>query len=215
MTRSIASLAVTLLTFVAVAGDASAQSIGIGAGIVVPGGDIAQLPESVREDGWTEVEQRAEQGYFIEARAKLGGTTALVGGISYNRFLDAVSEYRDGEGRGVTLISSQSIVPLSVGLEHHFSDGMLSPYVSLEGTLSYFYRAYETPRDGMPVPFSIESSGEARYGAALGGGLSLDLTLLRFDLATRLQIVNLFGSTSTTEETMFYLQLGALAYFGL
>lgn len=194
---------------------ADAQSIGIGAGISAPNAEIAQLPREVLDDGWRAIEQRAEQGYHIDARIRFGGSFALVGGISYNRFLDAQSEYRDNSGRSVMLVSSQSVVPLSAGIAYQFNDGFIAPFASLEATLSYFYRGYETPRNGYAIPFAIESVGDARYGVAMGAGITLDLSLLRFDIAARLQFVNLFGDASTTEATMYYGQFGAIAYFGI
>jgi hypothetical protein len=209
--RSLSLVALLLLA----AGTARAQSVAIGGGIALPGSEIASLPEDVREAGWTELRRRAEGGYFIEARGRIGGGMALVGAVSYNRFRDAVSEYRDGSGRSVTLISSQAIVPVSVGLESRFGDGIIAPYGTLEGTLSYFYRAFESTQRDVPVPFRIESTGETRFGAAVAVGSSLDLSIVRFDAFARLHLVNIFGAESTTEPTMYYLQLGVNGNFGL
>ncbi|MBC8144386.1 MAG: outer membrane beta-barrel protein [bacterium] len=204
-----------LLVVLCCASRAGAQSLGFGAGLALPNDEIAQLPDEVLKDGWRAIESRAEQGYHIGVRARIGGKFGIIGGISFNRFLDAKSEYRDDDGRTITLISSQSVVPLSAGFEYRFEDGFFSPYASLEGTMSYFYRGFESPHHSIGSPFSIESTGEARFGAALGAGISLDLTLLRFDVGTKLQFVNLFGDASTTEATMYFGQLGATAYFGL
>jgi hypothetical protein len=195
---------------------ATAQSIGVGAGIAVPGADVAQLPASVRDGGWRELEHRANQGYFVEARARFGSDFAFVAAVSYNRFEDAVSEYTDGSGRSVSLISSQSIVPVSLGFERSFGDGFVAPYATLEGTMSYFYRAFESRQGETPVPFTLESSGEPRYGLAAGLGAAFDIPLVRFDAFARMQLVNLFGSESTTDESLIhYLQLGVSGYFGL
>jgi hypothetical protein len=194
---------------------AAAQVAGVAAGLAIPSAEIAQLPQSVLSDGWTALRSSAERGYFIEARASVGGDLALTGAVSFNRFLDATSEYSDGSGRTVSLISSQAIVPFSVGLEKTFGEGFVTPFATLEGTLSYFYRAYESPNDDIPVPFRIESSGETRYGVALGVGTSLDLAVLRFDAFVRAQIVNLFGDSHGDESTMYYMQAGVSGYFGL
>src|SRR5687767_10139918 len=83
------------------AAKATAQTIGFGAGLAAPNDEISQLPAEIAADGWRAIEQRAERGYFIEMRARIGGSFALVGGVTYNRFLDAVSEYRDNGGRSV------------------------------------------------------------------------------------------------------------------
>lgn len=194
---------------------AAAQSVGVSGGLAIPSAEIAQLPQDVRDDGWTELQRRAESGYFVEVRGTIGGDLALTGAVSYNRFLDAVSDYTDGSGRTVSLISSQAIVPVSVGLEATFGEGIVAPFATLEGTLSYFYRAFESPYESTPIPFSIESSGEARYGVALGVGTSLDLVLLRFDAFLRAQVVNLLGVSDPNESTMYYLQAGLSGYFGL
>lgn len=210
--HSTASLALVLL-LLSVA--ANAQSVGVGAGLAIPSADVAQLPEEVRGEGWSDVESRAERGYFIEVRGRLGSGLALTGAVSYNRFQEAVSEYGDGSGRTVSLIASQAIVPVSIGLERTLGEGIITPYATLEGTLSYFYRAFESRQGETPVPFSMASSGEARYGAALGIGSSLDLEIIRLDAFVRVQLVNLFGSSSTTEETMYYLQAGVSGDVGL
>jgi hypothetical protein len=203
------------LAAAAVAAPATAQSIGVSGGLAIPSAEIAQLPQDVRDAGWTEVASRAERGYFIEVRGRLGSGLALTGAVSYNRFLDAVSEYGDGSGHTVTLVSAQSIVPISLGVERTFGQGFIVPFGTLEATLSYLYRSYESPQNGTPVPFSMQSSGDARYGAAVGIGSALDLAVLRLDAYLRLQFVNLFGSSSTTESTMYYLQAGFSGYFGL
>jgi hypothetical protein len=194
---------------------ALAQSIGIGGGMAIPASDVAQLPSGVRDGGWAEIEHRAERGYFIEVRGRLGSGLALVGGVSYNRFLDAESQYSDGSGRSVSLISSQAIVPISLGFERTLGDGLVVPFATVEGTASYFYRAYETRHGETPVPFDMQSSGEMRYGVALGLGSRLDIPFVQFDLVGRLHFVNLFGSASTTEDLVYFMQLGLSGYFGL
>jgi hypothetical protein len=203
------------LAIVVPTGPIRAQAIGVGAGLAIPSAEIGALPESVRNDGWDDIESRAERGYFIEVRGRLGSETSLTGAVSYNRFLDATSDFSDGSGRTVSLITSQAIVPASLGLELTLGEGVVSPWATVEGTISYFYRSFESPYESTPVPFRIESSGETRYGAAVGAGTSLDLVVLRFDAFARAQFVNLFGGAAAGEPTMYFLQLGLSGYFGL
>ena len=196
------------------AGSAPAQKLGFGAGLAVPNDQIAQVPSDIVADGWTAITQRAESGYFLELRGRIGGDVAAVGGIGYNRFHEATTTYRDGSGRSVDLITSQVIVPLSLGVERRFSDGIISPYVSLEGTFNYFYRAFEAPREGVNVPTSFESSGDARIGAAAGAGVSLDLSLIKLDVGARGHLVNLMNA-EPGEKSIVFAQLGATLYLGL
>jgi hypothetical protein len=194
---------------------ARAQKLGLGAGLAVPSDRIAQLPSELYSQGWRGVGQEALSGYFIELRGRLGGSLALVGALSYNRFLEATSRYQDPSGNSVELITSQVVLPLSAGAELKFADGVFAPYASVEGTLNYFYRSFESPHGDVPVPFRVESTSDARFGAAFGGGLSIDLKLVKIDLAARLQFINLFGNRPASEPTTYYFQLGTIFYVGI
>ncbi len=194
--------------------EAHAQGIGISAGLAVPGDAIAQITADLASRGWSGAAENASTGYYIEARGRYGGRFAVTGSIAYNRFPEARSEYYDGANRSVELITAQSVVPVGVGVDMRFSQGFLVPYLTLEATFSHYYRSFERSAGDFTIPFEIKSSGESRFGAAVGAGLTMDLAVAEVALGARLHLPNLIDK-AVGEQEIYYAQIGATIFIGL
>lgn len=192
--------------------DAGAQTIGIGAGLAIPGDAIAQVTSDLAARGWSGATENASTGYYVEVRGRFGGQLALIGSIGYNRFPEATSEYFDEGNRSVQLVTAQSLVPVGIGADMRLSDGFLVPYLTLEATFNHYYRTFERPAGDFSVPFEIESSGESRIGAAVGAGLTVDAKLAEIAVGARLHLPNLLNKEEGEDE-IYYAQLGATVFF--
>ncbi len=188
-----------------------AQRIGIGAGLAIPNDEIAQASTDLINNGVQGAEERASNGYYVELRGRFGGNLALTGAIGYNKFVENRSTYYDANNQKVELTTSQVMVPISVGADMRLSEGFVVPYLTLEATYNYYYRSFEGGSGFLP---SIESTGEPRVGAAIGGGINFDLAVADVSLGARLHVANLLNQ-DLGETEVYYLQLGTVVYFGL
>ena len=191
--------------------EAPAQHIGIGAGLAIPNDEIAQATSDLINQGIRGGEEHAKNGYYVELRGRFGGDLALTGSIGYDKFAESRSVYYDASNRRVEATTSQVIVPVSLGADMRLSKGFVVPYLTLEATYNYYYRSFEGGTgDFLPT---FESTGEPRFGAAVGGGLNFDLSVIDLSVGARLHLANLINQ-SQGETEVYYLQLGTDVYFG-
>jgi len=193
---------------------ASGQSIGVGAGLAMANDKIAQVTADLASRGWSAAAENAGNGYYVELRGRFGGQLALIGSVGYSSFGRTHSQYFDGSSRSVDLVTSQTIIPVTIGADMRLSEGFLVPYLTLEASYNHYYRAFERSVGDLSVPFDIQSEGDARFGAAVGAGLALDLKIAELDIGGRLHLPNLINA-EPSESEVYYLQLGATLYVRL
>ena len=193
---------------------AGAQMIGIGGGLAIPNDRIAQVPADLVASGWSGAAEMAKSGYYLELRGRLGGRLALIGGVGYNHFGESRSEYLDGGNSEVALKTSQTLIPISLGADMRLGDGLLVPYLTLEATYNIYKRTFERPEGEFSAPFDIRSVTDSRLGAAVGGGVNVDLGLAEMSVGAKLHLPNLLNQEQGESE-IYYAQLGAAVYFGL
>ncbi|MDB5034158.1 MAG: hypothetical protein JWQ98_1399 [Chlorobi bacterium] len=193
---------------------ATAQSIGIGAGLAIPNDKIAQVTTQLAQQGLHGGAEAAQSGYYVELRGRFGKALALTGGIGYNHFAPANSGYFDESDRSVELQSSQTMIPVSAGVDMRLGQGIISPYLSLEATYNLYMRSF-SPVQGESTPgVTLESSTDSRFGAAVGGGVNFDLSPIDIEVGARLHVANLLNQENGEAE-IYYLQLGATLYVHL
>lgn len=201
-----------IIALAAFTATARAQSIGIGAGLAIPNDKIAQVTADLIDKGVQGGEEHAGNGYYLELRGRLGGDLGLTGAIGYNKFAESRSVYYDASNRRVEATTSQVVVPVSIGADMRLGKGFVVPYLTLEATYNYYYRSFETDQGDLVPEF--ESKGEPRFGAAVGGGLNFDLSVIDLGVGARLHLANLLNQQES-ESDVYYLQLGTVVYFGL
>jgi hypothetical protein len=194
--------------------EAHAQSIGIGAGLAVPNDNIAQVTSDLARNGWSGAVESAKSGYYVELRGRLGGSLALIGGVGYNTFSASRSTYFDGSNREVAFNTSQTIIPISLGADMRLAEGFMVPYLTLEATYNIYHRSFERPNGDVSSPFDIKSVNDTRLGAAVGGGVNLDLKVAELSIGGKLHVPNLLNQEQGESE-IYYAQLGATLYFGM
>lgn len=207
-------LPICLLLLVAMTFDLHAQYIGIGAGLAIPNGKIAQVTSDLARDGWSGAVENAANGYYVELRGRLGGSLALIGGIGYNSFSEARSTYFDPNNREVALNTSQTIIPISIGADMRLAEGFMVPYLTLEATYNIYHRSFESTSGDFSSPFEIKSVNDSRLGAAVGGGVNFDLKIAQLSLGGKLHLPNLLNQ-EPGESEIYYAQLGTILYFGM
>lgn len=210
---ALAIQSIFLSTFCAVPG-IYAQSIGIGAGIAVSNDKIAQVTADLASQGWSGVAENAGVGYYAELRGRTGGQLALIGSIGYNHFSETPSQYLNGNNQPVELMTAQTIIPITLGADMRLSTGFLVPYITLEASYNQYYRMFTQGSGDFSGAVEFESSGESRFGAAVGAGLSMDLKFAELAVGGRLHLPNLINADEGESE-VYYMQLGAMLYFGL
>lgn len=194
---------------------AAAQKIGLGVGLAASNDKISQLTSDLASNGLSNVSSDARNGYYVELRARFGGDLALVGGLAYLHFAQTSTSYQDGSGNTITAQTSQSVMPISVGVEQRFPIGLIKPYVSLEGTYSSYHRSFD-PQGGSTLEseFPSTSSTDPRYGLAIGAGVDFDLMLVDLSVGARYQMINLLNKDAN-EAAVNILQVGIVASLGL
>lgn len=205
--------AIVLSAFCAVPG-MYAQSIGVGAGIAVSNDKIAQVTTNLVEQGWSGLAENAGVGYYAELRARTGGQLALIGSIGYTHFTETRSRYLNGANNTVEMMTAQTIIPVTLGADMRLSTGFLVPYITLEASYNQYYRMFKQDMGDFLGPVEYESSGDSRFGAVVGAGLSMDLKLAELALGGRLHLPNLLNADEGESE-IYYMQIGATLFFGM
>jgi hypothetical protein len=207
-------LPICILLLASMAFEAHAQTIGIGAGLAAPNDNLAQITSDLAQKGWSGAVESAKSGYYVELRGRFGGSLALIGGIGYNTFSTSRSTYFDESNREVAFNTSQSIIPISIGADMRLSEGFMVPYLTLEATYNIYHRTFERPSGDLSSPFDLKSVSDSRLGAAVGGGVNLDMKLFEMSIGAKLHLPNLLNKEQDESE-IYYAQLGATFYFGM
>jgi hypothetical protein len=205
----ICTLLLALMAF-----EAHAQSIGIGAGLAFPNDNMAQVTSDLVRKGWSGAVENAKNGYYLELRGRFGKSLALIGGIGYNSFAPARSTYFDETNQEVAFNTSQTIIPISVGADMRLSEGFMVPYLTLEATYNLYHRAFNRATGDLSSPLDIQSVNDSRLGAAVGGGVNLDLSVVEISIGGKLHLPNLLNREQGESE-IYYAQLGTTVYFGM
>ncbi len=204
---------------------ASAQtSLTIGAGLSIPNDQINNVYNNAKlvdnsNKAWDMVAQTANLGYDLglKARFPLSTNMQFSGGIGFSRFPQSDIEVKDpNTGQTIEILkSTQSIIPISAGLDYFLMKTVISPYVSAELQYNYIMNTVDYPLGGpITLPLNYDTAPkDRRIGAAVGAGLMIDLAVTALNVDLRYHVANMIG-TNTDEKTKSYLTLNVGLTFG-
>ena len=199
-------------------------SLTISGGIAVPNDQVNNVYNSAKlvdnaDKAWDVFRKSADLGYNLNLRARfpLSSSMQFDAGIALNRFPQSDIEVKDpSTGNTIEILkSTQSIIPISAGLDYFLMKTVISPYICGELQYNYIMNTVDYPLGGpITLPLNYDTAPkDSRIGAAVGAGFILDLALTAINVDMRYHMANLIGNTAD-EKAKTYLSLNVGLTFG-
>lgn len=175
-------------------------SIGVYLGPSIPSESIEQIYDSIDTTGiGAAYETASSLGYHLGAKLRFGLSDAFSfsGGIQYTQFPGQDQTAVLDNGTRIQLQTVTTYVPVYAGITFIPMQGIFRPYLSTE--LMYSYRNVSVSEGNSIFENLITGTGQdlepqtSRFGAAVTGGLELNLGGLRPFLELKYNWTNLVG----------------------
>jgi hypothetical protein len=202
---------------------------GFGAGVTVVGDNVLQAGGDVavllRQDSIQYGDVAGKFGFYLTGRMKYPlGAVRIIGDASYIFFpakeitLSGFEVNQDSTA-SATFDVGTSFIPINAGLEFVLPLPVVRPYIGAEFSYMFVSRTYTLikadPGTEQPAgDVANKSAGENEAGLAIGAGAEFAVGPVALDLGARLNLANLFTRGTDGEQSMSFVQLGAVLYFG-
>jgi len=193
---------------------------GIFAGVSTPNDYITNLYNSntykdLSDNPYNLIYGSSKSGWHIgvDVRIKLDkdANTFLHGSFAWHRFEAVENDVVVDQTKKPLFNTTTSVLPVSVGIDYYLFRSIIGLYVRGDAQFNTISTKVNDVYQAVSTITNMSDASNSRFGAALGGGVELNLLLIKADLEIKYNWINLVGKT-VDEKPKNYLSTSVIIY---
>ncbi len=188
---------------------------GIFGGLTTPNDYITNLYNRNTVDSLNMLYGSAKYGFHIGAdvRIKLdkNSNSFLHGSFAWHQFEPVINDVVTSTSQKPLFSSTTSVLPISLGIDYYLFRSFIGLYVRGDVQYNHITTRVNNVYDVFDEIKVMPDAQNSRFGAALGGGIEVNLLLIRAALEVKYNWINLVGKTEN-EQAKNYLSTSLIIY---